>query len=145
MTRETRRVALKPVFVDSSYVIAFFFPRDKYHARARAANERLKRTGATKAITTEAVLTEIANALARAATRDAAIRILAEMRADPNLEVLPVDAVLFDHAVSLYGARADKEWSLTDCLSFVVMQRRGLVQALTADRHFEQAGFQLAM
>jgi uncharacterized protein len=38
-------------------------------------------------------------------------------------------------------SRRDKEWSLTDCISFVVMKERGLTEALTADHHFEQAGF----
>jgi predicted nucleic acid-binding protein len=52
-----------------------------------------------------------------------------------------VDAKLFDRAVSLYSARPDKEWGLTDCISFVLMSERGIAQALTTDRHFEQAGF----
>jgi predicted nucleic acid-binding protein len=47
--------------------------------------------------------------------------------------------------VALYGARPDKEWGLTDCISFVVMEERGLTLALTTDRHFEQAGFQSAL
>jgi predicted nucleic acid-binding protein len=40
-----------------------------------------------------------------------------------------------------YRARADKAWSLTDCISFVVMSEHGLSEALTADVHFEQASF----
>ncbi|MEX0702442.1 MAG: hypothetical protein WD069_10140 [Planctomycetales bacterium] len=51
------------------------------------------------------------------------------------------DAALFDAGISLYESRADKHWSLTDCISFVVMQQHGLVDALTGDHHFEQAGF----
>lgn len=43
--------------------------------------------------------------------------------------------------MDLYRARPDKEWSLTDCTSFVVMNECGLTDALTGDRHFEQAGF----
>jgi predicted nucleic acid-binding protein len=41
----------------------------------------------------------------------------------------------------LYRGRPDKEWSLTDCISFVVMGERSLTEALTSDHHFEQAGF----
>jgi hypothetical protein len=48
---------------------------------------------------------------------------------------------LFDARVALYGERMDKDWPLTDCISFVVMQREGITDALTGDRHFEQAGF----
>jgi uncharacterized protein len=45
----------------------------------------------------------------------------------------------------MFAARSDKRWSLTDCISFVVMQERGLTEALTADRHFEQAGFSILL
>jgi predicted nucleic acid-binding protein len=63
------------------------------------------------------------------------------LRHSPDIEVVPVDSALLDRAVALYGARMDKEWGLTDCISFVVMQERGLTNTLTADRHFLQAGF----
>jgi hypothetical protein len=48
---------------------------------------------------------------------------------------------LFEAGTDLYSRRSDKEWSLTDCISFVVMQEQGIGEALTGDRHFEQAGF----
>ena len=48
---------------------------------------------------------------------------------------------LYRSAFDLFSQRTDKEWSLTDCISFVVMQQRGLTEALTSDGHFEQAGF----
>jgi hypothetical protein len=43
--------------------------------------------------------------------------------------------------LDLFAGRSDKNWSLTDCISFVVMQDEGLTEALTGDSHFEQAGF----
>ena len=46
-----------------------------------------------------------------------------------------------EEGLGLYESRPDKEWSLTDCISFVVMKKEGIVEALTEDRHFEQAGF----
>ncbi len=55
---------------------------------------------------------------------------------DPHIEIITVDAALFEQALQLYQARPDKEWGLTDCISFVVMQERGLSQALTTDAHF---------
>jgi predicted nucleic acid-binding protein len=59
--------------------------------------------------------------------------------------VLSVSTELFDRAVTLYAARIDKEWGVTDCISFVVMQERGLTAALTTDVHFQQAGFRVLL
>lgn len=53
----------------------------------------------------------------------------------------PPPPKLLDAGMELLSRRADKRWSLTDCISFVVMERHGLTEAVTADRHFEQAGF----
>lgn len=65
--------------------------------------------------------------------------------ADPRIEVVPFQPELNDSAFELYHARPDKTWSLTDCLSFVVMDRRQLTEALTTDRHFEQASLKALM
>jgi hypothetical protein len=59
--------------------------------------------------------------------------------------VAPFQPELIDSAVQLYRTRPDKDWSLTDCLSFVVMERRHLTEALTTDGHFEQAGVRVVM
>jgi predicted nucleic acid-binding protein len=59
----------------------------------------------------------------------------------PRARVLTVDTTLLLRALSLYEQRHDKQWGLTDCISFVVMQDHHLTDALTADHHFEQAGF----
>jgi predicted nucleic acid-binding protein len=64
-----------------------------------------------------------------------------ELRHDPKVMILPSDNQLFQKGVHLYASRPDKEWSLTDCISFVVMTQQRLTEALTGDRHFEQAGF----
>jgi len=60
---------------------------------------------------------------------------------DPEVTIVPASADLWQRGVTLFAGRPDKDWSLTDCISFVVMQERGLTAALTADRHFEHAGF----
>ena len=54
---------------------------------------------------------------------------------------MPASRRLFTRGLALYKERTDKEWSLTDCISFVIMRDLKLSAALTADRHFEQAGF----
>jgi predicted nucleic acid-binding protein len=63
------------------------------------------------------------------------------LRSESTVKIIPSNAELFAAGVKLYAERPDKEWSLTDCISFVIMQQEGLSDALTGDRHFEQAGF----
>ena len=65
---------------------------------------------------------------------------------------VPADSTLADAAIDdlqraldLYAHARDKTWGLVDCATFIVMRDRGLTTALTADRHFEQAGFQVLM
>jgi predicted nucleic acid-binding protein len=73
--------------------------------------------------------------------RESFPRLLAALRADPACITLPATQDVFDAGVELYARRPDKAWSLTDCISFVVMQEHDIREALTGDRHFEQAGF----
>jgi len=96
-------------------------------------------------VTTEAVLWEWLNAFSDASTRAVAAEGYRRAHADARIEVAPFQSELIDSAVQFYRARPDKSWSLTDCLSFVVMERRQLREALTTDRHFEQAGMKVMM
>lgn len=64
-----------------------------------------------------------------------------EIYNSPEYLVLPATPELFEAGLQLYQQRPDKEWALTDCISFHVMQERGLTNALAYDHHFEQAGF----
>jgi hypothetical protein len=96
------------------------------------------------ALTTDAVLLEIGNALARR-FRAGAAEIVDSMLADESAIVVHLTPELFGRAVELYKSRNDKEWGLTDCVSFVVMNDRGITDALTHDHHFEQAGFRALM
>jgi len=127
-----------PVFVDTSYILALVNRSDALHHRARDASLRVP----PPYLTTEAVLTEVGNALARQRWRSLASTTLRTFRTSADVEVMSVNAGLFDRAVTFYSARPDKDWGLTDCISFVVMQERGLTHVLAFDRHFEQAGFQ---
>ena len=67
------------------------------------------------------------------------------MLAVERIQILTVHDELFDKSFALFGTRDDKEWSLTDCMSFVVMDTRGITDALTPDEHFNQAGFNALM
>jgi predicted nucleic acid-binding protein len=63
------------------------------------------------------------------------------IEADENWRVAEASHQLFDRGIELFSQRPDKSWSLTDCISFIVMEEHGITEALTADRNFEQAGF----
>jgi predicted nucleic acid-binding protein len=128
---------MKTVFADTFYYLALVNPADNRHAQAHDFTDGF----AGRMVTTSWVLSELANALAKAATRPAFLQVFSQLRADPDVVILPPDAGLFEDGLRLYAARPDKDWSLTDCISFVVMQREGISEALTGDHHFEQAGF----
>jgi len=96
-------------------------------------------------VTTEFVLVEVANFFCRAAFRPLFSRLLQNLRAAPGVEVVLASNDLFDSGARLFEARADKDWSLTDCTSFQEMWDRGITDALTADHHFEQAGFRILL
>ena len=87
------------------------------------------------------MLLEIGNALSKAQYRDAALQLLSSLQRDASVEIVALSEPLLQRAVALYAKRPDKEWGLTDCISFVVMEERGIRDALTADEHFRQAGF----
>jgi uncharacterized protein len=128
------------VFLDAAYAIALSAASDQYHDRAIELCSQMKTEG-TRLVTTQGVVLEVGNALSKLRYRDAAIRLIAALLADPSVEVLSLEAELFARAFRLYSDRADKEWGLTDCVSFMVMADRGIREALTADEHFQQAGF----
>jgi predicted nucleic acid-binding protein len=130
-----------PIFVDTSHLIAMLNRRDQHHARA-AEWTRAVTAARTRLVTTEAVLWEWLNACASPVFRHRAAEGYARIRRDPRVETIPADDRRTRAAVALYAARIDKSWSLTDCLSFEVMQERQIRAALTSDQHFEQAGFE---
>jgi predicted nucleic acid-binding protein len=127
----------KPIFVDTSYFLALVNSHDEFHQLASNLGDQIE----AKLITTEAVLTEIGNALAKSQWRELAVVTLNDLRDDEDVEILPITSQLFSKALKFYSSRMDKEWGLTDCISFVVMKERKLTDALTTDHHFEQAGF----
>jgi uncharacterized protein len=128
------------LFVDTGYFLALGVSRDTWHKRATEWAGQIQ-TKKLKLVTTQAVLFEIGAALSRAAFRTLASQMLRGIANDPVFEVLEMDALRYSQALDLFEAHKDKDWSLTDCASFVVMRELGLTHALSADHHFEQAGF----
>ncbi len=131
---------MKPAFLDTSCVIALLNTSDLHHDKARLLCEDLKRTR-RPLLTTAAVLVELGDGFARKGRWSLITSFLAAAEVDPLLEILPVDAALIGRARALRDSRPDKDWGLTDCVSFTVMTDRGIDESLTADRHFQQASF----
>jgi hypothetical protein len=123
-------------FADTFYFLALLNPHDSAHSSALAHS-----VGPGGIVTTEWVLTELADAMAWRSRRQAFLALHAVLRSDPDVQIVPASASLFARGMELFAARTDKDWSLTDCISFVVMQEHHLAHALTGDHHFEQAGF----
>ncbi|MDP4029546.1 MAG: PIN domain-containing protein [Gallionella sp.] len=133
-------ISEKAVFLDTGFAIALASPRDRYHGRAVQLAGDLKASGSA-ITTTRAVLLEIGAALAKVSYRGAAVSIIDMLENDPDVEIVSLIDNLFAEAFDLFRGRLDKDWSLTDCMSFVVMRQLGIQAALAADIHFQQAGF----
>lgn len=125
------------IFIDTAYVIALVNRRDKYHATAKTL---AKQMAGRSLITTDSVLLEVGKALAQH-FRQEAITIIEQFITTTEVEVVHLTPALFSAAFARYKQYADKEWGLVDCISFEVMQARGIRESLTVDRHFVQAGF----
>jgi predicted nucleic acid-binding protein len=132
---------LTEIFLDTSYVIALVNKKDQYHERA---SEMARALGKQVLVTTDAVLFEVGNALARNFKAEA-IAVIEEFLDSDEVRIVSVDTHLFQKGFDLYKSYQDKAWGLVDCISFVVMQEHGITEALTTDSHFEQAGFNVLL
>lgn len=126
------------IFVDTGFFLALAQPRDALHQRARAWAGVL----AEPLLVTEYVLWETVNGLSKLADRPRAANVVTGVRSSSFYEWVPASPDLFEAGLHLHAQRPDKEWSLTDCISFTVMRQRTVSRALTPDHHFEQAGFE---
>ena len=129
------------VFADTCYFLALSTRRDCLHRQAVALQGCLDQP----ILTTEWVLTEVADALAAPATRARFAVLINRLKGRSDVRIVSVSREHFEKGCALYFRRMDKGWSLTDCISFLVMWQRGVKVALTSDQHFVQAGFQILM
>ena len=135
---------MRTLFVDAVYWIALLNPRDNLHEQAVSLSRSLDQT---VLVTTQMVLTELLNAFAERGEplRRSATELVLRLKQDASVRIVSQTAAQFDEAFQLYRNRHDKEWSHTDCASFRAMEKEGIAEALTYDRHFEQAGFKALM
>jgi len=132
---------MKRIFADTSYWIALLNPRDELHARAVAAAQCYSDD---LIVTSEMVLVEFLNGFSDRGPRlrAAALKVVKTLRNSPNVTVIPQVSDQFERALRRYEERIDKDWSLTDCASFLIMEAEEIGAALTHDQPFAQAGFQ---
>jgi predicted nucleic acid-binding protein len=127
-------------FVDTAFLLAMVNSDDQYHPQAKVLYERWSKED-WRVVTTEAVLLEFLNAMCKPPRRSVALEWVDFLCQEESVRVIQVNSALFSEGLALYRNRPDKAWGLTDCISFVVMAREGLFEALTTDQHFAQAGF----
>ena len=132
---------MNKTFVDTFYVVALVNKRDEFHEKA---NELVLEFDSRPLLTTDAVLLEIGNSLARN-NKQKSIEVISQFISAEEIEIVRLDETLFNKAFDLYKNHADKSWGLVDCVSFVVMKEQNITDALTCDKHFAQAGFRALM
>jgi hypothetical protein len=128
---------MRTVFADTQYFLALWNPQDQGHAKASAFTQSYR----VGLLTSDWIITELADGMAHPPNRSRFLGHLRALQQQEEFVAVPASRTLLNQGLDLYERRPDKEWSLTDCISFVVMQENGIVEALTADHHCEQAGF----
>jgi len=131
---------MTPVFADTTLYLALFSYDDAWHAKAVDWSRRNTRP----VVLTEFVLIEVGNALSEPPARSLFLDLVRRLRLQKTTEIVPASTELVARGLELFAQRSDKGWSVTDCISFIVMRDRGITDA-AADHHFEQAGFTLLL
>lgn len=131
------------LLLDSTFIAGLINSRDQLHLQAKDFLPLVET--AAEVVITEAVLIEVGNLLHSVQQRQRAAEFIDACYGTTNVTIVSVDTELLRKAVDFYRLHQDKDWGLTDCVSFVVMKERGLIMAMTADTHFQQAGFRALM
>ncbi len=135
---------MRVIYADSHYWVALMLPQDQWHSKAAAAAKSVQRE---RLITSDEVLIEFLNFLSKYGSdaRKAAIRMVRAILSDPNISVVPQTRDSFLDGITRYESRFDKEYSLTDCISMLIMQGQDINEILTHDHHFTQEGFTILL
>lgn len=130
------------LFVDTAGWGHLFDSSQPYHSKASTIYRTARQTG-REIVTTNYIIAELAALLTNPLSipRKTTVELLEGLKSSPYVEVIHVDSKLDEEAWQLFKRHQDKEWSLVDCASFVIMRERDSTEALTTDHHFEQAGY----
>ena len=131
---------MKQTFVDTSGWIALVNVSDSFHRRATEIYQ-LKYKEGNRFVTHQGVMLEVGNGLSSVRLRPMAIGLKNKLKKSKRYEQISIDEELYEAGWKLYAERPDKDWGIVDCISFTLMQRQAITEALTTDKHFKQAGF----
>jgi len=132
---------MRTLFADTSFFVAYLNRQDVHHG---SAYEYMTLSTAP-IVTSTWVLVELGNFLADGPNRGLFLTLVRRLHAQRRITIVPAAEMSFERGLRLYAERLDKAWSVTDCVSFVMMRERRIHEALTTDHHFEQAGFAILL
>jgi predicted nucleic acid-binding protein len=135
---------MKPVFADTSSLIAVGNTRDSFHTQAVRIKNELKQSR-RDFVTTDAVLLEFGNAFSAVGLRAAAAKMIEAVRNSKKWRCVSIDGTLMERGLWKFRQVKDKEWGLVDCISIIVSEDIGITEVFTTDHHFEQAGFRILL
>jgi len=131
---------MTPLFLDTSYIIALEAVDDQHHEDSYKHWQSLI-TSLPPVVTTSYVFDEIVTFFNSRNQHTKAVEVGNRLMSSPSIQFINVDEALFYKAWRYFKQHTDKSYSLTDCISFLIMGRLGIKKALTFDKHFAQAGF----
>lgn len=128
------------LFADDGYWIALLDIDGVLHEAAQNISDSFR---TVRILITEIILSEVASHFAAYGPthRLAVVALIEAIRQADDVEVIPQTSTQFETALAYYARHRDKDWSLVDCASFLLMADRGIREALAYDHHFQQAGF----
>lgn len=133
---------MEKIFFDTSGIVAYLNKDDERHQEAKSALETLKSIkGGLILVTTTYIFDELCSKFSKVSFRQKAVEYIDWFRSGKNRKVVHINEQLFEQAFQDYRLYKDKNWSLTDCASFIVMRQEEIRRAFTTDEDFEQAGF----
>ncbi len=135
---------MKTIFLDTAFIVALINPNDSLRTRALEVLDLIE---GSEFLTTDAVLTEVLNFYAERGIylRTKALKYVKLLMQQNDLNLIYHSKYLFNLAVEHYEDREDKGYSLTDCMSMIVMENHAVQEVATSDKHFRQAGFTILM
>jgi uncharacterized protein len=125
------------MLLDTSGLLCLHYKTEPLHTQARIEYKK----AITRLTHSDIIAEYVALTNARGVPRPSVLAFVVDLLDSPDIETVWVDEQLHRAAIKLLTLRQDKTYSLCDSVSFVLMHQRGIAEALTTDRHFEQEGF----